>query len=352
MPPDHVHFNGSVNLADAGSVMREIVARVPRGLRRIPDGETGDRGNWIFFQMQKFLQSPLLVPARPLDSADGDYEQLPQLRLADGVDPAQMRWPDLGYAGAYLESYGTFSALREEGMIPAGVRFQVEYPTPLASIGGYIVPEQQQALLGSYEQAMFADLDRLLAAIPPGEVAVQWDVAVEFGVLEESFAPGGAQAFDAIIAGLVRCVDQVPAEVPAGLHLCYGDYGHQHFKQPESLALQVRVLNAVTAAAGRPVSFVSFTVPQYQREESYFAPLAGLAAGPGTELNFALVPYHPADQAPGTTGDQVRLIDAALAASPGGSRAWGICTECGMGRAGREEIPGLLDLHREIVAAG
>ncbi len=352
MPPDHVHFNGSVNLADAGSVMREIVARVPSGLRRIPDGETGDRGNWIFFQMQKFLQSPLLVPVRPLDAADGDYEQLPQLRLADGVDPAQMRWPDLGYAEAYLGSYETFAALREEGMIPGGVRFQVEYPTPLASIGGYIVPEQQQALLGSYERAMFADLDRLLAAIPPGEVAVQWDVAVEFGVLEESFAPGGAQAFDAIIAGLVRCVDAVPAEAPAGLHLCYGDYGHQHFKQPESLALQVRVLNAVTAAAGRTVSFVSFTVPQYQREESYFAPLAGLAAGPGTELNFALVPYHPADQAPGTTGDQVRLIDAALAASPGGRRAWGICTECGMGRAGREEIPGLLDLHREIVAAG
>ncbi len=352
MPPDHVHFNGSVNLADAESVMHEIISRVPSGLRRIPDGETGDRGNWIFFQMQKFLQSPLLVPARPLGAADGDYEQLPQLRLADGVDPAEMKWPDLGYAEAYLGSYETFAALRSDGVIPAGVRFQVEYPTPLASIGGYIVPEQQQALLGSYEQAMFADLDRLLAAIPPGEVAVQWDVAVEFGILEESFAPGGAQAFDAIIAGLVRCVDTVPAEVPVGLHLCYGDYGHQHFKQPESLALQVRVLNAVTAAAGRTVSFVSFTVPQYQREESYFAPLARLAAGPDTELNFALVPYHPADQAPGTTGAQVRLIDTALAASPGGSRAWGICTECGMGRAGREEIPGLLDLHREIVAAG
>ena len=44
-------------------------------------------------------------------------------------------------------------------------------------------------------------------------------------------------------------------------------------------------------------------------------------------------------------------IDAALAAGPGGSREWGICTECGMGRAGREEIPVLLDLHRQIVAA-
>ena len=90
MPPDHVHFNGSVNLADAESVMREIVARIPSGLRRIPDGETGDRGNWIFFQLQKFLELEWLVPARPLDAAVGDYEQLPQLRLAEGVDPAQV----------------------------------------------------------------------------------------------------------------------------------------------------------------------------------------------------------------------------------------------------------------------
>jgi hypothetical protein len=351
MPADHVHFNGSVNLADAGSVMREIASRVPSGLRRIPDGETGDRGNWIMFQLQKFLQIPSLVPAQPLDAAEGEYEQLPQLRLADGADPAEVAWPDLGYAGAYLESYETFAALRAQGVIAAGVRFQVEYPTPLASISGYIVPEQQQALLGSYEQAMFADLSRLLAAVPHDEVAVQWDVAVEFGVLEEAFAPGGAQAFDAIIAALARCIDQVPAEIPVGLHLCYGDYGHQHFMQPESLAWQVRVLNAVAAAAGRPVSFVSFTVPQYQRQDSYFGPLAQLTADPGTELNFALVPYHPAEQAPGTTGDQTRLIDAALTASPGGRRDWGICTECGMGRVSRDEVPALLDLHGQIIAA-
>ena len=38
--------------------------------------------------------------------------------------------------------------------------------------------------------------------------------------------------------------------------------------------------------------------------------------------------------------------------SPGGTREWGICTECGMGRAGREEMPVLLDLHRQILAGG
>jgi hypothetical protein len=92
-------------------------------------------------------------------------------------------------------------------------------------------------------------------------------------------------------------------------------------------------------------------VPQYQREDSYFAPLADLSAPAGTELNFALVPYHPAEQAPGTTQAQVQLIDAALAASPGGRREWGICTECGMGRASRDEIPALLDQHHQIIAA-
>jgi hypothetical protein len=163
-------------------------------------------------------------------------------------------------------------------LLPDGVRFQVEYPTPLASIGAYIVPEQQQALPGSYEQAMFADLARLLASVPHDEIAVQWDVAVEFGVLEEAFGPGGAQAFDAIIAGLARCGDQVPAEVPVGLHLCYGDYGHEHFKQPESLSLQVRVQDAVAAAAGREGSPLNLPELQFVICPAWLAGFRGLAS--------------------------------------------------------------------------
>src|SRR5207244_11747582 len=114
----------------------------------------------------------------------------------------------------YVGSYATFAALRREGVIPVGVRFQVEYPTPLASIGAYVVPEQQQALLGSYERAMFADLGRLLAAVPHAEVAVQWDVAVEFGILEEGCAPGGAQAVAATAAGRAPCAGTGALYVP------------------------------------------------------------------------------------------------------------------------------------------
>jgi hypothetical protein len=142
----------------------------------------------------------------------------------------------------------------------------------------------------------------------------------------------------------------VPVDVPVGLHLCYGDYGHRHFREPESLETQVRVVNALVAAAHRPVSWLSFTVPQGERSGSYFEPIRALRVDDATELDFSLVPYHPDEQAPGTTAEQVRLIDEQLAAVRGGARpAWGISTECGMGRAEREEIPRLLDLHRQIL---
>src|SRR4029078_9934858 len=95
----------------------------------------------------------------------------------------------------------------------------------------------------------------------------------------------------------LRCCERVPELVLVGFHLCYGDYGHQHFKQPESIQMQVDLVNAVNAAAQRPLDWAAFTVPQATDDRGSSAPLSGLAAGPETELYFALVPYPPDDQA-------------------------------------------------------
>lgn len=162
---------------------------------------------------------------------------------------------------------------------------------------------------------------------------------MEFAVLENSFTATSSQTFDSIVASLVRCIEQVPGDVPAGLHLCYGDAGHQHFKQPESLALQVRVLNEVTAAVSRPVSFVSFTVPQDQHDAAYFTPLEQLRADHGTELYFALVPYYPENQAAGTTAEQIAHIDAALAASPAGASSWACAPNAAWAAPSRTRLP-------------
>jgi hypothetical protein len=353
VPPSSVHFNGSVNLPDAETVMREISSRIPSGVRRMTDGETGERGYWIMFQIQKFLAMPEFEPAtaatKAYETAE-DAPQTPRLRLAEGASADAISWPNLGYADAYAESFDVFDGLQQDGTIAADVRFQMQYPTPLASVAGTIVPEDLPAVAASYEQELFADLDDLLTRVPRDRCAVQWDVAVEFGLLEGIMGPGSALPVEQVAPGLVRCVERVPGEVPVGLHLCYGDYGHEHFKQPESLQMQVDLLNAVSSTAQRTVDWASFTVPQARSDAAYFAPLRALATGPETELAFALVPYHPDDQPDGTAAAQIQHIDAALAGSAAGPREWGICTECGMGRVAAGDVPRLLDLHREILA--
>jgi hypothetical protein len=352
MPATGVHFNGSVNLPDGETVMREISARVPRGVRRMIDGETGERGYWIQFQVQRFASIPELetIASRIAYETDDSAPEMLQFTLVNGASADDVQWGDLGYAAAYERSFEQFTALQQDGTIAADVRLQMQYPTPLAPVAGTIAAGDLAAVLASYERALFADLDRALSDLPHERIAVQWDVAVEFGLLEGGFGEDARMSLEELLPGLVRCIDQVPADVPTGMHLCYGDYGHQHFKQPESLALQVELVDAVVAAASRNVNWFSFTVPQSRADDGYFAPLEGLRVGPETELYFALVPYYPDDQPAGTADQQARLIDAHLAASSSGLREWGICTECGMGRVAQDDVPKLLDVHRELLA--
>jgi hypothetical protein len=54
----------------------------------------GDRGNWIFFQMQKFLQLPWLVPARlchPADSTIASDARKDHARVPTRVRQAVIR---------------------------------------------------------------------------------------------------------------------------------------------------------------------------------------------------------------------------------------------------------------------
>jgi hypothetical protein len=334
MPPVAVHFNGGVNLPDTETVLRTLAERVPRGVRRLPDGEPGERAGWIGYQVPRLLATPGL---ERVEAQDGDDPYAASaVRLPAGTDADRIEWPDLGYATEYARSYATFRRLRDEGVLPSGVRFQVEYPTPVA-VGALVDPDGRDRFVRSYGRALTADLDRLLDEIPHDDVAVQWDAAVETVIVDQQ-----PDTLVGMAGQLADLLDHVPDDVPAGLHLCYGDAGHVHMVEPKSLGPQVTLANAIserTAAA-----WVSFTVPQDRDDEAFFAPLTDLRVSPTTELYLALVPYHPDRQAAGTTDRQVALVDRFLP-----RHEWGICTECGMARAERADVPRLLDLHREIL---
>ena len=337
---------GSVNYDDAETTMRTAAAMLGSHLRRLPDGEVGKRFHWIMFQPDVIGQADGIerVGDQPIPFPAGIDAR--GLRIVEGADAAAIELPPLGYASAAIESYATFVRLREDGAVPAGIRFQVSLPTPLAVISSFFHGDDRAAIEPVYTAAILRELDEILAAIPHDDLAVQWDVASEMGIIErasgygalmEAWWPG--DPFDGLVSRLAALIDAVPAGVEVGVHLCYGDAGEKHFVEPTDAANLVRYASAVVAASAREITWLHLPVPIARDDEGYFAPLASLV--PVSELYLGLV--HREDGAEGAA----RRIAAALRFAP----EFGVATECGIGRAPAGSTEGILRTHAEVAAA-
>ena len=179
-----------------------------------------------------------------------------------------------------------------------------------------------------------------MRAVPATELAIQWDVAVEFALLEGLWPTYLTDAPSEIRERLLRLGRRVPAGVELGYHLCYGDAGHKHFKEPADTAKLVMVANAVAEGLQRPLNWLHLPVPRDRKDDAYFAPLKGLKLRPETELYLGLV--HTTD---GLAGAQARVKAAQKAV-----KNFGVATECGMGRRPPATIPDLLRLHAEVAS--
>ena len=234
-----------------------------------------------------------------------------------------------------------FSQLKQAGVIPQQYRFQVSLPTPLAPIVGFLAEEDQATVQPAYEKAMFADLDRIASGIPHDELAIQWDVAIEFGLLEGVAFTNYAHAKTSVIEQLVRLGNQVPEDVELGYHLCYGDAGHKHFVEPADTSKLVEIANGISAGLKRSLNWISMPVPRNRSDDAYFAPLKNLQLHPETELYLGLV--HLTD---GVEGTQQRIEAAQRVVAE-----FGVATECGFGRRPSETIPDLLRIHSTVATS-
>jgi methionine synthase II (cobalamin-independent) len=190
----------------------------------------------------------------------------------------------------------------------------------------------------AYDRAMFADLDRIASSIPDNELAIQWDVAVEFGLLEGVAFSSYAHVQTSVIEQLVRLGNQVPEDVELGYHLCYGDANHKHFVEPEDTSKLVDVANGIAVGLKRSLNWISMPIPRNRSDDAYFAPLKNLQLHPETELYLGLV--HLTDGVEGTR----RRIEAAQRVITD----FGVATECGFGRRPSETVPDLLRIHSEV----
>jgi hypothetical protein len=333
---------GSVNLADADEVFAAIADISGPSVHRVPDGETGPRQQWIMAQMPRFVANPAFE--RPGDSGFA-YSSRPNFRLREGIDPEQVSF-DLGYATSAAESYPKFRRLRDEGRFPEDTRFQVSLPTRMAIVGVFIDPEQQAVFAPVVERTLGAEIAAILKTVPAEDLAIQWDVAVEFSSLESESGDTSRPVPDEreILDQLIRLGELVSEPVELGYHLCYGDAPEaaggvgRHFKQPADTTLLVRVANRIIKGVRRPVDWIHMPVPIERDDDAYFAPLGALLLPPATRLFLGLVHWQD-----GVEGTQ-RRIDAAAHHVQG----FGVATECGIGRRPREVVHSLLEIQRAV----
>ena len=78
-------------------------------------------------------------------------------RFRAGVDPATVEF-DPGYAPEAIASYARFVAMRGAGTLPAGVRFQVCLPTPMAIGYWFVSPSSRPDFFAAYERAFWGRL--------------------------------------------------------------------------------------------------------------------------------------------------------------------------------------------------
>src|SRR5580658_483496 len=126
----------------------------------LPDGETGPRSAWVGYERERLVRpNPGVVVVRETESPTGiprhAYET-PVFGIRPGV--TELHWDSWPRIDDAIAGYQVFSALR-------GFKadFAADYP----------VAER------AFEDLVARELKRLTEAIPPEELAIQWDLAYE-----------------------------------------------------------------------------------------------------------------------------------------------------------------------------
>ena len=333
-----VHLVGSIPLKSAELVFDFVGRCLGERCLRIPDGETGERKNWIGWQQGVFADQSALVRC---PKKERDYQLYRPFKFDEGRGYQDLQFDDIGFAREAVRSFTIFEKKQKEGVLPNKARFLVAMPTPFAPVYSFISYDCQDDVFPIYEAAILKEIDHICKNIPHDKLAIQWDVATEMSIFENVYTVAFKNEWEILIGRLVKLGNHVPTSAETGYHLCYGSMNNCHWKEPEDLGMCVRVANAITKDLSRTTNFLHMPVPVDRTDDAYFSPLLKFSQAKNTELYLGLV--HDSET---VAENRVRMEMAAKYVS-----TFGIATECGLGRREPEKIPELLALHVKLATS-
>jgi hypothetical protein len=248
----------------------------------LPDGESGPRRAWVGYERERLTRPhPDVVVVEETESPTGiprhAYET-PVFGIRDGASELHFEsWPRIDDA---LESYEVFRSLRQAGVIPSGLRFQIGLPFPSSAMNAFKADFAADFPVAAraYEELVARELKRLIEAIPPEDLAIQWDCAYETQDIERVLAWTNEGAWERFAGPVRRLTRLIPEATLVGYHLCYGTFPEWPMYEARDYAVLVRMANYAAASSGRQVDWLHLAGPRYLRSEdrSFFRPLVDL----------------------------------------------------------------------------
>ena len=345
---DQLLLVGSIPLDTAQEVFQMFGAPLGRYMPAIPDGEVGPRKHWVArVQYQVLAGHPELETVRHPAPENGVERQFPrghhdgwQFRVKPGVQQVSFGDPGwrLGFARDAVTSYFVFQTLKEKGVLPAHLRFQVSLP-----MVNSVLPPRLFAEIGdlakikpAYQAALRAEVAKIVEKIPANDLAIQWDCSNEvtdvYGGIPQ-FPKDGA--IERNVAQVRALSPHIPENVMLGYHLCFGTQGGWPRFAPGDLGATVDLANAMIEASGRRVDWIHIPVLN-RSDDAFFAPLARLKPK-GARVYLGVI--HNLDG-----------FTARVAAARKVLPAFGVAAYCGLGRSPPSEVPNILKEHLQAVA--
>src|ERR1700710_419768 len=158
------YLTGSINVPSTDAAFRLVGQRLQPGVTRVPDGEPGDRANWVLVHSAHFLDNPTL------DVVDG------RARVRSGTP---VSFGDIDYHSSAIASYEDFRRARDEGALAPESRFLVSIATPFNAVNSFVEVDSQVEVAFAYEEALRRSVNTIQDAIPAADLAIQWDLPTE-----------------------------------------------------------------------------------------------------------------------------------------------------------------------------
>src|SRR5262245_51987932 len=185
---DELLLVGSIPLDTPKDVFETFGRPLGRYLFAMPDGEVGPRRHWISRVHYQVLAAhpELEVVQHPAPDENGVEQQFPRnaadawwFKVRDGVKEVRFGDPGwrLGYARDAINSYFVFKVMKERGVLPPHLRFQVSIPTVNSVLPPRIFPDRADLdrIRPGSGAATRAEAAHIVDKIPRTELALQWD---------------------------------------------------------------------------------------------------------------------------------------------------------------------------------